>query len=130
MESNGQFKSLQNLEKSSALAAEYPSYLVKRCTELLSQPLNEYSIEDMRAMISQQIGLDYLISLALKQLNTSILPEGDYYPGDLLTAILKVDKVYWSKKNLFLTELRGLIKINRDLLLQSEIPSPLLGDIT
>jgi hypothetical protein len=129
MENNWKFKSLQHLEKRLAPVAEYSSNLVKRCTELFSQPLNEYSIEDMRIMIGQQIGLDYLVPLALEQLNTNILSEGDYYPGDLLTAILKVDKVYWRNNGSLLKDLRRLVEINNDLLLQSKIPLNLLEDI-
>jgi hypothetical protein len=128
MENDWKFKSLQDLEKRQPIAILYSSHLVKRCTELLNQPLNKYTVEDMRIMIGQQIGLDYLIPLALEQLNIDILSEGDYYPGDLLTAVLKVDKVFWSKNGGLLIELTGLIKSNKDLLLQSDIPLSLLEE--
>lgn len=126
MENNWKSKSLQNLEKGPVTAVEYSSNLVKRCTELSSQSLNEYSVEDMRVMISQQIGLDFLVPLALDQLNTNILSEGDYYPGDLLTAVLKIDKVFWSKNILLLKRMSELVGINKDLLVQSNIPLNLL----
>jgi hypothetical protein len=126
MENNWKSKSLQNLEKGPVTAVEYSSNLVKRCTELSSQPLNEYSVEDMRVMIGQQIGLDFLVPLALDQLNTNILSEGDYYPGDLLTAVLKIDKVFWSKNILLLKRMSELVGINKDILVQSNIPLNLL----
>lgn len=126
MENNWKSKSLQNLEKGPVATVEYSSNLVKRCTELLSQPLNEYSVEDLRVMIGQQIGLDFLVPLALEQLKANILSEGDYYPGDLLIAVLKIDKVFWSKNSLLLKRMSELVRINKDLLLQSNIPLNLL----
>jgi hypothetical protein len=126
MESNWRFKSLENLEKKIPVAIEDHSHLVVRCNVILNQPLNEYSIEDIRIMIGQQIGLDYLIPLALEQLNIDVLSEGDYYPGDLLTVMLKVDKTFWKKNSFLQNELNELVKVNKDLLLQSDIPSSLL----
>ncbi|MFA6085421.1 contact-dependent growth inhibition system immunity protein [Mucilaginibacter sp.] len=126
MENNWKFKSLQNLEKGQPIAPGYSSHLIKRCTELFNRPLNEYSIEDMRVMIGQQVGLNYLIPLALEQLKIDILSEGDYYSGDLLTVVLKVDKIFWSKNGALLTVLAGLIESNKDLLLQSNVPLSLL----
>ena len=46
-------------------------------------------------MIGQQISLRFLIPRAIDVLRTNPLAEGDYYPGDLLTAVLRADKAYW-----------------------------------
>jgi hypothetical protein len=126
VENNWKYKSLQNLEKRSPPAIGSPSYLVKRCSELFHQPLIEYTVEDIRIMIGQQIALDYLVPLAIEQLNINILSEGDYYPGDLLVSVLRIDKVFWIKHNALLTALNGLIKDNKDILLESDIPKNLL----
>ena len=46
-------------------------------------------------LIGQQIGLQYLIPRALTLLKDDPLTEGDFYPGDLLCAVLKADSKYW-----------------------------------
>ncbi|MFD0763569.1 contact-dependent growth inhibition system immunity protein [Mucilaginibacter lutimaris] len=127
MENNWRYKSLENLENRRVTVAKDSTTVVKRCTQLFGKPLNEYSIEDMRIMLGQQFGLDYLIPLVLEQLKIDILSEGDYYPGDLLTAILKVNITFWTKNNLLLKELIDLIKSNQKVLFKSEIPVHLLG---
>jgi hypothetical protein len=46
-------------------------------------------------MISQGVGLDWLIPIALDRLGPDPLLEGDFYPGDLLVAISHVGQDYW-----------------------------------
>ena len=46
-------------------------------------------------MIGQNIGLAYLIPLALEKLRKRPLAEGDYYPGDLLTNVLRANPIFW-----------------------------------
>ena len=46
-------------------------------------------------MIGQNFSLNYLIPLAIEQLRRDPLVAGDYYPGDLLGAVLKVESGFW-----------------------------------
>ena len=46
-------------------------------------------------MIEQDISLNYLIPLAIEQLQRDPLVAGDYYPGDLLEAVLHVESGFW-----------------------------------
>lgn len=46
-------------------------------------------------MIGQNIGLSYLIPLAIERLQSDPLVEGDYYPGDLLDAVVRVESGFW-----------------------------------
>ena len=46
-------------------------------------------VEDLRIMIGQEIGLDYLIPVAVAELEREPLAEGDYYPGDLLANVIR-----------------------------------------
>lgn len=66
MENNWLYKSLENLEKESWKISAYSSNIVKRCHELRRIPLNEFTTENLRIMIGQNIGLTYLIPLALE----------------------------------------------------------------
>lgn len=46
-------------------------------------------------MIGQNIGLDYLIPLAIDKLKDNILAEGDFHEGDFLKNVLTCNKKYW-----------------------------------
>lgn len=74
-----------------------PTALVKRCHELRSKPLVDFTVEDLRLMIGQQIGLNRLVGLAHKRLQADPLVQGDYYRGDLLASVLGVDGAFWER---------------------------------
>ena len=42
------------------------TYLVRRCHEVRNKPLDEFTVEDLRLMIGQQIALQHLVPLALQ----------------------------------------------------------------
>ena len=48
-------------------------------------------------MIGQNIGLPFLVPLALEQLRENPLAEGNYYAGDLLVNVLRVEPQFWSE---------------------------------
>lgn len=92
MENNYKFKTLENLEKKiwQEFDSDENSYLIVTCNNLRKKPLNDFSIEDLRIMIGQNIGLDYLIPIATEKLDKNILAE-----GDLLNVVLESNIEYW-----------------------------------
>ena len=66
----------------------YDSHLVTTCHRLRTKPIDEFSVEDLRIMIGQQIGLPHLVPLAVAALERDPLAEGDDYPGDLLANVI------------------------------------------
>ena len=46
-------------------------------------------------MIGQNIGLEYLVPLALERLHKDPFAEGDYYPCDLLVSVLGSEAHFW-----------------------------------
>ncbi len=94
---------LEQLDKHVWGEPDYDSdtHLVKTCHQLRKKPLRDFTIEDLRIMIGQNINLEFLIPLALEQLKENILAEGNCYEGDLLNNILTSEKEYWlsNKKN-------------------------------
>jgi hypothetical protein len=79
---------LENLENEYWGKPNFESHLVKKCHELRKKPIRDFSIENLRLMIGQKIGLNYLMPLALKELEENILAEGDLYEGDLLSNVV------------------------------------------
>ncbi|MFI5716477.1 contact-dependent growth inhibition system immunity protein [Nocardia sp. NPDC051750] len=63
--------------------------LVKTVHELRDVPLPDLTVEDLRILISQRVGTDALTPVVLDVLDTDPLAGGDFYPGDLLTALLR-----------------------------------------
>jgi hypothetical protein len=90
-------QSLEELEKEDWGEPTFDSHLVKECHRLRRVPLKDYTIEDLRLMIGQNIGLNYLMPLAIEKLEQNPLAEGDYYAGDLLVNVLRVDSRFWSE---------------------------------
>jgi contact-dependent growth inhibition (CDI) system CdiI-like immunity protein len=60
-----------------------------------TKPPVEYSVAELRVTISRQLALSRLVPIAIDVLEENPLAEGDCYPGDLLEAVLGVDKQYW-----------------------------------
>ncbi|MCK0170098.1 contact-dependent growth inhibition system immunity protein [Aliiroseovarius sp. S1123] len=65
------------------------SYIEATCASLRKKPLGQFTTEDLRIMIAQDIGVDVLKPFALAVLREDPMAEGDYYPGDLLEAARK-----------------------------------------
>jgi hypothetical protein len=69
----------------------YDSHLVLTCHRLRRKPIGEFTVEDLRLMIGQKIGLAYLLPLALEHLEANPFAAGDFYPGDLLEVVLRAE---------------------------------------
>jgi len=76
------------------------SFLVTRCLALRRKPLAESTVEDLRIMLGQQIGVPTLLPLAVDVLVRDPLAEGDFYPGDLLASVLRLPDSAWSNLRL------------------------------
>lgn len=88
-------KTLDELEGNVWGEPNYESHLVQECHRLRRVPLCEFSPGNLRIMIGQHIGEEYLIPIALELLRENPMIEGDYYPGDLLAAVLKANGAFW-----------------------------------
>jgi hypothetical protein len=71
------------------------SNLVKTVHDLRRKPVGQLNAEELRVLLSQQTGVDVIVPYALNVLEHNPLAEGDYYPGDLLVAVLKLPTEYW-----------------------------------
>ena len=119
-ENNWREKSLENLEKDYWGEPDYESHLVKTCHQLRKKPLKDFEIEDLRIMIGQNIGLKFLVPIAIEELKENILSEGNYYEGDLLKSVLTSEVNFWTERVDLLNELEKLIQQNLELLDQTD----------
>jgi hypothetical protein len=57
-------------------------------------PIRDLTIGDIRFLLTQRIGVEWLIPVALDRLRDDPLA-GDYYPGSLLNAVLESGSGHW-----------------------------------
>lgn len=88
-------KSIEQLENDFWAAREFETGLVEKVHVYRKIPVHELSVEQIRLLIDQNQGLQFLIPKAMEVLKGNILAEGDMYEGDLLSAILSVKSSYW-----------------------------------
>ena len=116
-------KSLEALEGISlGDGSDAPTDLVRRCIKLNKVPLKTFTVDDLRLMIGQQIGLRYLIPIAIELLKQDLFVEANYFPGDLLKNVLAVNNYFWDNNKDLWKQLDELI-INRvEEIKQAKIP--------
>ena len=104
-------KSLQQLERTKWQKPQpTDTYLVGECLRLVSVPLRQLRPGDLRMLILQNIGLKYLVPLALERLRKKPLTDGTYYAGDLLNAVLNSEPQFWREHPKWRDEVREIAK--------------------
>ena len=94
-------KTIEQLEKNKWGEPKFQSHVVVTSYKLRKKKLKDFTVEDLRLMIGQNIGNQFLIPLAINHLRQDINSEGDFYPGDLLKSVLKSETSFWeSNQNL------------------------------
>ncbi|NLR74397.1 contact-dependent growth inhibition system immunity protein [Leeia aquatica] len=90
-------QTLTQLERQEWGPAQSSSSLTVSCHQLRHKPLGQMTVEDLRILIGQDIGLPYLMPLALDTLQNDPLAKGQHYPGDLLCAVLRASSAFYQK---------------------------------
>lgn len=107
--------SIEELENNFWKKSELPeSSLIKKCFDYRKIKISELTNEQIRFLISQNIGTKYLIKIALKKLENNILTEGDLYEGDLLNSVLNIKVEFWSKYRDEFLKLEKIINMNKE----------------
>ena len=87
---------IEELEREVWAAPKVDSYLVGTIHALRRKPIAEFTVEDLRIMLGQNCGIEHLTPLALDRLEIDPFLAGDFYPGDLLSAVMGIPPHYWS----------------------------------
>jgi len=88
--------SIEELEGERWPEPDFDSHLVRECNRLRRLQLRLFTVENLRIMLGQDIGSRYLVPLALGHLEADPFVAGDFYPGDLLCAVLSLPREFWS----------------------------------
>jgi CDI immunity proteins len=91
-------RSISELEKSDwpKPGPKTPSVFV-RCYELRQKPLSQLTVRDMRVLIGQDIGLVYLLPMALCEIEKDPLQEAEHFKGDLLAVVLRASSDFYGR---------------------------------
>ncbi|MFE4514618.1 contact-dependent growth inhibition system immunity protein [Kitasatospora sp. NPDC056783] len=94
--------------------------LVATVHALRRRSIGELTVEELRLLIRQDVGVTHVLPVALEVLRGDPMAEGDMYEGDLLAAVLAVSPEIWSESpelglelRLIVSELRGLTPLLR-----------------
>lgn len=110
-------KSIEQLEKNIwKNPSEFPTDLVEKCYRYRKISIAELTNEQIRLLISQQIGTKYLIGIALEKLEQNVLTECDFYEGDLLTAVSSIPTEFWSENQSEFQKFKKLVELNSELI--------------
>lgn len=74
----------------------YPSKLVQRIFQLRKKCIKDLDGEELRLLITQDVGVNIIIDRVLNLLSENIFIESSFYPGDLLLAVLKIPDYFWN----------------------------------
>jgi hypothetical protein len=85
------------------------TYVIQQCHELRTKPIDDFTIEDLRLLIGQKVALAHLVPQAITVLENNPLAAGDFYPGDLLQAVLRIDGEYWQQHQDQLLGVHGVV---------------------
>jgi hypothetical protein len=115
LEINWRQKTLESLERVTwpQLSSDEGSYLIKTCNSLRKKQLISFTTEDLRIMIGQEIGLYFLLPIAIETLTNDLFAEGDMYEGDLLKNVLDLDTKFWDDNKNYWQELNEIMKDRR-----------------
>ena len=89
---------------------DFPTPLVEKCYNYRRIPVKNLSIEQVRLLLGQSIGVRFLLPKALEFLQNDILSEGDFYPGDLLSSVLRLEEINWEGNDQLKSEFKELVK--------------------
>lgn len=117
MDSKEKSKSLEQLENDYwNEEIEFPLSVVINCHKYRKIPIKDLTIEQIRLLISQEIGIGYLTDIALEKLELNILAEGDFYEGDLLVAVSGLPTEFWNEKQTEFRTFKNLVERNSELI--------------
>jgi hypothetical protein len=108
--------SLEQLEHSTWTDTDLLTGLIKNCHEYRKLPIRDLSVGQIRTLISQDIGVHFLLPKAMNLLTQNALTEGDFYPGDLLSAVLSLDHQVWTNCQDLRDKLKRSIQNQKDLI--------------
>lgn len=115
MENNWRQKSIENLERDFwGLSPKDSTPLVDKVYRLRTVQIEKLEQKDIRLLIGQNVGLKFLIPVALDILRDNIFVDTELFEGDLLKSVITIDNNFWNDNKELKDQLDGLLKSYSD----------------
>lgn len=85
-----------------------PTALVAAIRIAWKKPLNALSDEEIGRLVVQHYGYPYLLDLVMPKLEANPLFDGGYYPGDILSNLIRANPEIWTDRPMYREKLRDL----------------------
>ena len=87
-----------------------PTHLVAEIRKSWKKPLNELSNREIGRLVVQHCGYPYLLDLVWPKLQADPLFDGGYYPGDVLSNLIRADREIWAERPAYEAQLNALYR--------------------
>ena len=109
-------KSIEELENVYWPDTNFNSYVVQTSRNARKKPISQLSYEEIRLLIGQKIGLQYLIPIALSIISIDPLIKVYFYEGDLLFQLLMLSDDDWKNNKEDLKYFKTIVNENLPLI--------------
>jgi len=89
---------------------EAPTSMVAAIIESWKKPLDKLSDEEIGRVVVQNTGYPYLLDVLWPKLNADPLFDGGYYPGDVLSNLIRAETDIWVDRSSYKAELASLYR--------------------
>jgi len=83
-------QTLEQLEGDAWGEPEFDSYVVTQSHQLRRVPIGQLTVENLRLLVGQKLGLPWVLDRALEVLEVQPFAEGDLHEGDLLASVMEL----------------------------------------
>ena len=101
-----------SLEQLTGLAArnpdDAPTLMVAAIIKSWKKPLNQLTDEEVGRLVVQNDGYPYILDLVWPKLEADPLFESGYYPGDVLSNLIRADCAIWAERPQYQARLEDL----------------------
>jgi len=110
-------KSIEQLEKDVwKKPSKFPTDLIEKCYRYRKINIAELTNTQIRLLISQKIGVEYLIGITLEKLERNILTECEFYEGDLLVAVSSLPTEFWNENHTEFLNFKTIVERDSELI--------------
>ena len=103
-------KSLNEIYGWEPMKPELDTYVLRTAARAMRLPLKDLSAEEIRLLIGQKVGLQYLLPLAIEILRKNPLKQASMFPGDLLAVCKRLDPADWNENPVELRAFQNILK--------------------
>jgi hypothetical protein len=87
-----------------------PTYMVEAIIRAWKKPLKDLSDEEIGRLVVQHDGYPYVLDLVWPKLENDPLFDGGYYPGDVLSNLIRADPKIWEDRPEYRSRLESLYR--------------------